>query len=102
MNKKLVTIFDVEENFWDINPQFKVALSFKDLYKNDKSKGRKDSSKLMWFIAYIYDPGSLYYNLPLQEKEEVIGEDFMDDINYANKHKSKLTSSSYTQRIRIS
>jgi hypothetical protein len=90
MNKKLVTVFDTDENFWEVNPQFKIALSFKDLYKGDKSKKRIDSSKMMWFISFVHDPNSTYYNLPLEEKEEVIGEDYMEDLTYANRHKNKL------------
>lgn len=90
MPNKLVTIFDSDKNFWDINPQFKVALSFKELYKSDRSRGKKDSSQMMWFISYVYDMGSIYYNRPQHEKEEVIGEDFMGDIDYAIKHEDDL------------
>lgn len=90
MNKKLVTIFDTDDNFWEVNPQFKIALSFKDLYKSDRSRKSIESSKMMWFIAFVHDPNSTYYNLPVEEKEEVIGEDYMDDINYANRYKVKL------------
>lgn len=89
-NKKLVTVFDVEDNFWEVNPQFKIALSFKDLYKLDKSRKHIDSSKMMWFIAFVHDPNSIFYNLPLEEKEEVISEDYMDDISYSKKNKLKL------------
>ena len=82
MPSKLITVFDSAENFWEVNNQFKVALSFKELYKKDRSRGRKDSSALMWFIAYTNDIGSTFYNLPLQERYEVIGEDYMDNKDY--------------------
>lgn len=90
MPSKLITIFDSDQNFWELNPQFKVALSFKDLYKKDKSRGRKDSSALMWFIAYTNDIGSTFYNLPIQERYEVIGEDYMNDINFYKSHTTIL------------
>lgn len=90
MPSKLITIFDSEQNFWELNPQFKVALSFKELYKKDKSRGRKDSSALMWFIAYCYDIGSTFYNLPLEEKHQVIGEDYMNNLNYYKSHETIL------------
>lgn len=90
MPSKLITIFDSEQNFWEMNPQFKTALSFKELYKKDKSRGKKDSSALMWFIAYTHDISSLFYNLPQQEKYEVIGEDYMNDIDFGKKNQSTL------------
>lgn len=90
MSNKLVTIFDSEQNFWDINPQFKAALSFKEIYKKDKSRSRKESSALMWFIAYTRDPNSVYYNLPQHEKDEVIGEDIVGDINFYKFHNKIL------------
>lgn len=86
MPSKLIPIFDSEQNFWELNPQFKTALSFKEFYKKDKSRGKKDSSITMWFIAYTQDIGSLFYNLPIQERYEVIGEDYSNDINYYKKN----------------
>lgn len=90
MPAKLVTTFDTESNFWELNPQFKAALSFKDLYKKDKSRNRKDSSKMMWFIALTNDIASTFYNLPIQERYEVIGEDYMDNIQYYKDHLKTL------------
>jgi hypothetical protein len=90
MPSKLVTNFNVDDNFWEANPQFKVALSFKELYKRDRSKNKHESSKMMWFVALTHDIGSTYYNLPQQEKYEIIGEDFVGDIDYAQKHDEAL------------
>lgn len=90
MPAKLVLIFDSEQNFWELNPQFKVGLSFKELYKKDKSRNKKDSSALMWFIAYTNDLGSIFYNLPLQERYEIVGEDYMGDSNFYESNKDKL------------
>lgn len=90
MPSKLIVIFDSEQNFWELNPQFKTALSFKDLYKKDKSRNKKESSNLMWFIGYTHDIGSLFYNLPQTEKYEVIGEDFVGDINFYKNNSTSL------------
>jgi hypothetical protein len=92
MPNKLVTNFNIDENFWEANPQFKIALSFKDLYKSDRSKNKHESSKLMWFLSLTHDIASTYYNLPQHEKYEVIGEDFLGDIDYASKHEEQLDS----------
>jgi hypothetical protein len=88
MVQKLVTVFDVDQNFWEANPQFKVA--FKALYKADRSRGKKDSSNQMWFVAFTHDQGSIYYNLPVDEKYNLIGEDFLGDINYYSKQRHIL------------
>ena len=90
MPAKLIPIFDSEENFWELNPQFKTALSFKDLYKEDKSKNKKNSSIVMWFIAYTHDMGSLFYNLPEKERFEIIGEDYANDIDYYKNNEKVL------------
>ena len=90
MPSKLITIFDSEQNFWEVNPQFKTALSFKEYYKKDKSRGKKDSSVVMWFIAYTHDIGSLFYNLPINERYEVIGEDYSGDIDFYKKNQTIL------------
>lgn len=82
--------FNTDENFWTLHPDFKLALSFKSLYKSDKSRNKETSSKLMWYIALAYHITSRYYNLPDEEKSAVIGGDYMDDEQYYDKNKEKL------------
>ena len=55
---------NVDSNFWEHYPNFKMANPFKKLYTSDKSKNKTISSKKMWCIALIYDRSSMYYNLP--------------------------------------
>lgn len=86
----MVQIFDIEQNFWELYPDFKIALSFKDLYKQDKSRGKVNSSKLMWFVAYTRDMNSKFYNLPQEEKDALIGKDYMKDINFYENNKKEL------------
>ena len=86
----MIQVFDVEENFWDIYPDFKVAMSFKDLYKKDKSRGKVNSSKLMWFVVYTRDMNSKFYNLPQEEKDSIIGEDFLKDRDFYQNNKKEL------------
>ena len=52
--------FDLEVNFWKVNPQLKIPEVFSKLYRNDKSKGKHDSSQIMWAIALCYDPESKF------------------------------------------
>lgn len=46
--------FDPSANFWKLNPQ--MTGIFEDLYKNDKSRGKENSSRMMWGIVQLYDP----------------------------------------------
>lgn len=86
----MIQVFDIEESFWDMYPDFKIALSFKDLYKQDKSRGKVNSSKLMWFVAYTRDMNSKFYNLLQEEKDAIIGGDYLKDENFYNNNKSDL------------
>ena len=74
--RNIVENYNPKSNFWETNPQFTAINPFKKLYKGDKSKGKKDSSDLMWAIALIYHPKSdLYY---VENKEVIIAKDRLD------------------------
>src|SRR5690606_5933242 len=88
----LMTIsnFNTDENFWELYPEFKIAMSFKDLYKSDKSRGKESSSRIMWFVALCHSPRSRYRNLEINDRYEVIGEDYMDNPNYYKEHQKRI------------
>lgn len=86
----MIQIFDIEQNFWQLYPDFKIALSFKNLYKQDKSRGKENSSKLMWFLAYTRDLNSKFYNLPQEEKDAIIGADYMKNENFYTDNQKEL------------
>lgn len=71
--------FDLDVNFWEMHPQFRIMENFKDLYRNDKSRGKKDSSQLMWAIALLLDKSknNAYRNLPDEEKREQLAKHFL-------------------------
>lgn len=80
-------------NFWEVNQQYKVKEPFKSLYKTDKSRGKKDSSITMWFVAFCYDRQSKYYKLPTDGddgKHTLIGEDYCDNANFYSENKEVL------------
>lgn len=85
-----VSNFNTDESFWELYPEFKVALSFKDLYKSDKSRNKISSSNIMWFVALCHSPRSRYKSLEIGDRYAVIGEDFMDNINYYEDNKTRL------------
>jgi hypothetical protein len=75
----------IEENFWEVHPDMKITTPFKQLYANDTSKKKLDSSNMMWFIALCYDKESKYVRLQAEGedgKHILIGEDFLNDMSY--------------------
>lgn len=71
---RLVDIWDIDQNFWTLNPQLKLA--FKDVYDGDKAKDKAASSKLMWAVALFIDPKSKFKDLTELEREEMIAKDY--------------------------
>jgi hypothetical protein len=65
--------FDPTMNFWEINPQLIYINPFSDLYSNDKSKNKEQSSKDMWCILWMNDPDedvNKFYRIPKEERIE--------------------------------
>lgn len=65
---------NIEDDFWELNPQLKYYPVFKELYDGDKSKGKKNSSKTMWCVWMLSDPhpdNKTFHRTP-DEKKEII------------------------------
>ena len=69
-----------ENSFWDDYPELKIPKEFADLYSEDKSKNKINSSRIMWAIHLHSHPESKLYNLP--NKEEVIARDFINQKDF--------------------
>lgn len=76
------------ENYWVIHPMAKEFGPFKLLYKKDKSKSKKDSSKIMWAVAMLVDPheDNLIRNNPIKEKQILIATDYLGDSKFNWEH----------------
>lgn len=64
--------FDIEEDFWQWNPQLKFYPVFSSLYNRDKSKGKVHSSKVMWCVWMLNDPrqtNTVYRQLPEHQRQ---------------------------------
>jgi hypothetical protein len=72
----LLSNFDINNNFWKINPQLTLLGAFKKLYDSDKSKDKINSSHIMWGIGLVYDPESKYYNIPLDYRRKLVVVDY--------------------------
>jgi len=72
--------FDINNNFWTYNPEFKIPKPLYELYRKDTSRDKFHSSRIMWGILnYVY-PKSMIYNLP--NKEELIAKDLIKDTKF--------------------
>lgn len=82
--------YDVQTSFWAKFPQMKVM--FRDVYDNDKSKQKLDSSNVMWACAFLVDRKSMYYPLPMEDKVVLVEEELTGIKGYFTKHKDKCDS----------
>lgn len=64
-----------DNNFWDINSELLVIGIFNKYHKEDKSKNKEESSRIMWAVHFALHPESKFYNLP--NKYELLAKDFL-------------------------
>lgn len=76
---KILDSFDIGVNFWEVNKEFKAIGPTKLLWKNDKSRGKENSSKVMWAIVQVYDLDSKFAGIEEPERKILIAKDYYDD-----------------------
>jgi len=74
----VVNSWDINANFWVLHPQLLLAEGFKEFHKQDKSKNKEDSSKIMWAIAFIYDNESQYSNWPIKDRIKFVNTEILE------------------------
>lgn len=85
--------FDLNSNFWEVNPQFKIPKIFREFYTKDKSKNKTESSKIMWAIALLVDnsDNNIFRNFTEEDKKMLIQEDFLNLSEFDwNKYKDLI------------
>lgn len=77
--KGIIVSFDYKENFWEVNPSFLSIGIFQSLYEDDNSSKKKQSSQIMWAVAFYSDvnENNVWRNLDSSEKIELIKEDIL-------------------------
>lgn len=75
----MVKVWNTNENYWVLNPMMLTIKAFKDLYDSDKSKGKADSSKLMWAIVLLIDPNEAnpWRTTSYSDRGKLIKEDYL-------------------------
>lgn len=78
--------FKPDLNFWELNPHLRYVRPFSELYAEDSSKGKWDSSNNMWCVYYLSEPDediNLYYRLPLDQLIDTC-QNFNPKFDYEN------------------
>lgn len=60
-----------KENLWEHNPHLQILNPYSQLYNNDTSKNKTQSSNLLWCIIWLCHPDedlNKFYRLPYDEK----------------------------------
>jgi len=88
----VINNYDITLDFWNEYSEIKHLTPFKELYKNDKHKGKKWSSQLLWAIAAYVDMSKAnpLYNLTDTDKVLLIEEDFITGKFYLEKYKELI------------
>jgi hypothetical protein len=76
--------YDGSSNFWKVNPQLLIPQEFEDLYSKDKSKGKEESSKVMYAICFLLDPSddNKFKNIPEPDRRDLIAKDYLKDPKF--------------------
>ena len=94
---------DLEQNFWNLNPFFK--LPFKDFYDADKSKNKKESSDLMWVFTLLNHHHSpiyeLSYDLKLREINTWFLKEPIEDLSEVKEWEDKFKEYVIPAKVRF-
>jgi hypothetical protein len=77
-------VFDSDLDFWATFPELKQVGSIKRFYEGNE---KKDSSRLMWFIAFCYHPSSVAFSAEKNYKHITFSESILGDRDYYIKNK---------------
>ena len=80
INKLPLEAYNKGNNFWEVNPTYRVVEVFEGLYKADKSNKKKKSSNVMWALAFCLRRESPLYNMP--EKWNLVITDIIKDNKF--------------------
>jgi hypothetical protein len=100
----MIESFDFKSNFWDQNPNIKYLSPFGDLYSEDKSKGKTNSSDFMWALILYFDlENSPYKRMENKDKEEEIKKFWFPEIDFDKIKEFEIAFSdsclSYAQKV---
>lgn len=76
--------WNTDLNYWSLNTAIKTVAVFNHYYKSDKSKDKKESSKIMWAIALLIDPNEKnpWKNTNPIEKKKLIATEYLNNPDF--------------------
>ena len=74
--------FDIRNNFWEVNSNFLILNDFKQLYDEDKSKKKVESSLFMWGLSLLLHPDSLLFNVSISDRRSIIANEYLHDKSF--------------------
>jgi hypothetical protein len=78
--RNLTELYNPSLSFWDAAPQLLIIEPFTTFHKNDKSRGKKYTSNIMWAIALLNHPESdIYY---VSDKFKQVSRTMMGDEDF--------------------
>jgi uncharacterized protein YdiU (UPF0061 family) len=81
-------MIDTKNNFWKDYPELTFAPELDKFYKEDKSKNKEKSSKIMWGIHLCESLESMFYHNP--DKYEQVAEKFIKEEGFKWEAHQKL------------
>src|SRR5574343_1713696 len=75
---------NIEEDFWNLNPEVKYINPFNKLYNHPIKEYVNYSSKIMWAIYMFSDPNSRFARMVEDEKRQEISENYLIDCPIEN------------------
>ena len=76
----LVKAWNPTENYWSLHPMMTTLAAFKEYHAQDKTKGKVESSRVMWAIAMLLDPhaDNALRSIERADRIRIISEDFLE------------------------
>lgn len=91
----LLNRFDIEGDFWEINTSFVAVKVFKEYRKKDPSRGKAQSSRMMWAICLLEHPRSKFANTSYEDRLELVNGDYLpnnETLDPEGKHEALIKS----------
>lgn len=76
---------DIEMNFWEAYPVFKLTEPFKKFYGKDRTAKKARSSEWMWafFLAFVNDNLNPFKLMSLEQRKKKIKDDLLQDDKFS-------------------
>lgn len=80
-----LTSYTGKDNFWESNPQLLIEPTLKTLYDSDKSRGKVESSKIMYALCFYVDvteDNKVYGHVPPDDRKILIARQYLNNEDF--------------------